>query len=912
MSGQRPQHFDPTPTRYADVGVTANPTRTQTAQYTPTQAQYTNNGQGLAAIGSALGTFFGGLQRSLETVQESNRQEELVQIDRENEALRKQAVVDQKLGKPMDPAYTDRQDYAGTYQTSAADAAAFDLAQGLRKHMAQQPLDGSVDLAQTAQDYYKAQVGTGTGNRDYDARMLSQFSRAAEEQVAQFNEAQQATVLQNTTQEVVHQFTQHVFSPGGITTPQFAEWRERIGTLVRGDNVKRDQLIMAAVSAAVQNDGQGMSVLRAMQDLGMDKSEPDYFNRISEEVLKRTNAVKTFDAGLAVQNYRMDFALEKSRYPQGILPPERIAEFAARAHQIDTVHGVGLEPFGLEQEWSKGTRKAAGVNLWKASLRGEYGTQDSMRVASSFGASPASVLAEHYDSGLSEIVSQLSPALAASRDKIGLVSPMKSDEAAQDYAKFILAGGPNAGHRAASQDTISDTYKSEMGNPLIGRDPVRMERSFGFYNALSQGGMTKDQLHRYFPNEQAENTFWAMQIMSNGDRGIKQIAKDLVERPYDAKDIEQVARTGHIDLAAVARRGGVTGRPEEIDRQIVEARNNAILDSADRKKWFGSAAIALDSNESAKFDALLLDQFQLHKRTRGSINLEDSIKAVAGQTGKFIVVPGFDGALQAIRDPFEGRGRTMLHPLNEDPAHPLSLAKGYAPIYAPGQRMVNAMGHDEDLVVTWAEDAAALHKSLPGKVPEHDALYLERPNKAGLSQVRNGSGSAIQFMPGERLGLRTGPDSVSSRTLLDGATVVGAVGLVGAAVAGVAVPPAALAVAGLMGIAGAGDLSKPQVPSGLTEVTIPQDPKAAAEFFRANLGPGWYVQRDGYMGPNGQAYTLYYGARLKTGEKERDLEISKRGRFISGLRDGSMGRADGITELPGGAAILFPHSPRKK
>ncbi|MDR6455497.1 hypothetical protein [Variovorax paradoxus] len=854
MAGEASRKFDSTPTRYSDVGSAADAPSVNTAAYKATAAQYTNDGRGLAAIGDALGSFFNAGQRALETVDAVNHQQDLIQIERENQALAKQAVTDEKLGRPMDPQYADRHAYAGTYQVSAADAHAFELAEGLRAHMAKQPLDGSVDLNQVARDYFKEQVGSGTGNPDYDARMLSQFSKSADQQIAQYQEASRATVLQNTTAEVIEQFTQRVLSPEGITTPQFAEMRERIGNIVHGDTVMRDKVLMSAIAGAVQNDGQGQSVLRSMQELGLDKTEPEYFNRISGEVLRRTNAVKTYDAGEALQRFHQDMAMEKGRYPHGILPPDRVAEYARRAYTIDSIHGVGLDKFGLVGEWQRGLQKEAGVNLFLAAKRGDYGTQDSMRVASSFGKAPGAVLSEHYDVGMSQDASALYPALAATRDGTGLVRPMANDEALQSFALYSL----DKGTRAASQDTMSDTYKAEIGNPLMGRDPALMERGFNFYNTLLKGGMTKDQLHRYFPNEQAENTFWAMQIMSNGDRGIKQIAKDLVDRPYDAKDIADVARTGHIDLAAVARKGGVTGRPEEISKKIEEARTSALLDSVDRKKWFGNATVAMDSNESATFDALLLDQFQLHKRTRGAINLDDAIKAVAGQTGKYVVVPGFDGALQAVRDPFGGQGRQMLHPLNEDPSHPLAVSKGYAPIYAPGTKVTNALGDQEDLVVTWAEDASAAHKLFPGKVAEGSKLYLERPNRSGLSAVRDGSGQAIQFMPGESVALRTGPSSLFN--------------------------------------------SK----AGLTATPVPTDPKEAAEFFRKNLGPGWYAQQDGFHGPNGQGFTLYYGARLKVGEKERDTEIAKRQSLVMKYRNGTHVQPNGVTDLPGGAAIVYP------
>lgn len=879
MSGQPSRNFDPTPGRFSDVGNTADAPSVRTDLYRPTAAQRTSDAQPLEAIGSALGAFFNAGQQALQHVDAVNHQQDLIQIERENQALQKQAVADQELGKPQDPRYADRHAYAGTYQTSAADAHAFDLSQALRDLMAKQPLDGSVDLNKVARDYFKTQVGSGTGNPDYDARLLSQFSKSADQQIAQYSEAQRATVLQNSTNEVVQQFAQRVLSPEGITTPQFAEMRERIGNLVHGDTGLRDKIVMSAVAGSVQNDGQGQSVLRAMQELGLDRSEPEYFNRISGEVLKRTNAVKTYDAGLAVQKFQQEMTLEKSRYPLGVLPPERVAEYARRAFAIDSIHGVGMDKFPeLTHEWNRGLAKAAGDNLWAASYSGQYGTQDSLFVASRFGKSPSTVLSEHYDSAMSQLASQQYPALAESRDGTGLVHPMKTEQSAQDYAQLILAGGATGGHRAASQDTISDTYKAEMGRSLLGKDAKAMARSYRFYDALSRGGLSDSQLHRYFPNDQAENMFWAMRSISGGPLGTEQIAQYLADRPHDADDFSQVGRTGKVDLAAFARKAGFAGQPQEIDKKITEARNAAMLDSAMRKKWFGNAPVAMDSNETAGFDSLLLQQFVVQKATSGSIDLDAAVKAVAGQKGKYIVVPGPFGALQAKRNPFPTTGYTMLHPLNEAPSHPLSISKGYAPIYLPGVQMVNALSKDEDLLVTWAEDADSAHKAFPGKIAEGEKLYLEGPNNAGLSAVRTASGEAIQFRPGEKVAFRTG---LGSETLQF-------------------TTPEERDVPSLDKY----KVLKRVVDKGFAELTVPLDPKEASEFFRKNLGPGWYVQRDGYLGPQGQGYTLYYGARLKVGEKERDQMIAERPGKLQAIREAGI-RATQTTELPSGAAIRY-------
>ncbi|WP_326540733.1 hypothetical protein [Pseudorhodoferax sp.] len=852
MSGQSLQRLDPTPGQHSAIGSDAPAPSVRTATYQATAARYTNDGRGMAALGSALSSFFDAGARAVETVAQVQHREEMVQTRRENEALAKQGIADQKLGKDIDPAHADRRDYFEAYQTSAADAQAHRLSEGLREHLAAQPLDGSVDLTKTAEDFYRAQVGNGSGDPAYDARLLSQFSRAAESQVSQFNEARRTTVVQNTTQAVVEQFTQRVLSPEGISTPQFAELRDRLLPLVHGNTANRDKLMMAAIAGAVQNDGQGISVLRSMQDLGLDQTEPETFNRISGEVLKRTNQIKTFDAGQAVERFHMDMALEKGKYPQGILPPEKVAEFAQRAFGIDSVHGVGMDVFGLRAEWSRGVEKAADENLWDAAYDGRYGTHEAANVASLRGKPASEVMSKHYDSAVSRRLVQASPALAATVDGTGIVNPMANDAAAQDYGRFILAGGPNAGHRAASQDTISENFRNKMGGPLIGRDPNAIVRSFSFYDLLA-GGMTREQLHRYFPGEEAENRYYAIKSVAQGPEGLRQLAQTLADNPLDAKLLGDAFKTGKANISQVVRSFGGAGRPEDIDASIAKARTAAILESTGRKRWFGNATVSMDSKEQATFDALVLQQLLFQRTATGTVDVEKAVQAVAGQTGKFILVPGLDGTLQAVREPFKGLGRSLAFPLNEDPAHPLSLAKGYAPIYAPGAKIANAWGDEEDTLTTWAEDAKEAHRAFPGKVAEHDTLYLQRPNAAGLSMVRASNGAPVVFRPGEKVALRTGPSSIFDSL------------------------------------------------KGLETAEVPKDPEAAQNFFRDKLPPGWFAVAEG------GAYVMYYGSRIKAGQKELDASIEHRGGLFRRYRDPGV-----VTELPGGAVVTYPNAPQRK
>jgi hypothetical protein len=749
----------------------------------------------------------------------------------------------------MDPKLAERQSYYGAFETARADQSAADMTTQLRQELGKMPLDGTVDPKAVSEQFYKDHIGNGTGDRQYDDRLLAQFGRQAVSQVAAANEDITKTVKQNTTQAIISNAAQTLMN-GGMTMGKLADMRGQIATVSNGDTKMADAILFASLGS-VQNDVQAISVLKSMQDLGMDKEYPDQFNKLSGLMLERTNKVKTFDAGLAVDNYHWDWALERAKYPRGILPPEKVAEFASRWFAIDSIHGVGRNGSGLEEMLDRGAAKEVRQNAWDMAYSGKLGTQNLSRVASSLNETAAKVLGQDYDSAASRQMSARSPALKATLDGTGIVNPMASEAAAKDYATFVLTPG----HRAASDDTISDTFKSTMGSPLNGKDPAAMARSFGFYNSLSQGGLSKDQLHRYFPDSTTENHFWGMQGMSQGGRSITQIAKDLTDYPYDQKVLDDASINGRVNLAKLS---GINGKPEDIDRKIVAARDAAFLDSDARKHWYTlNASVGVDSNDGAAFDSLLADQFMIMKRGGKAVDIDQAIKNVAGQTGGYLMTPTVNGGLQAYRDPYGGRGRSLLAPLNIDDSSPLSISKGFRPIYALGAKVTNSMGEPEDTLVTWKEDAAKAAKRFPGMIDEEAGLYLERQDKNGLSMVKDHTGQMIQFMPGQKI---VTPVTRTASRAAEAGTQVEIPGVLPVAYQTVKGRPA-------------GTITT----TADEAVEIPKDPKAAAEFFRKNLGPGWEVLPIGFDGPNGKGYVMHYAPRVKIGEAEKAQEIIDRG-----------------------------------
>jgi hypothetical protein len=92
MSNQRPQQFNTTPSFTTPEASAAPTIRTQGFQATAAVQQ--SNTSGINAIGNALGSFFGGAAKAVDSVEETMHKQELVQVDRENTALAQQGHID--------------------------------------------------------------------------------------------------------------------------------------------------------------------------------------------------------------------------------------------------------------------------------------------------------------------------------------------------------------------------------------------------------------------------------------------------------------------------------------------------------------------------------------------------------------------------------------------------------------------------------------------------------------------------------------------------------------------------------------------------------------------------------------------------------------------------------------------------
>lgn len=834
------RRFSATSRPLGTVGETADGPSVKTDLYRPTPAQVRGSGQQMAALGEALGSFFNTATHTLASLNQVNQREELIQIERENQALALQGGVDHAAGKGKDPRYLDRQAYAGAYETAAADDHALDLNEGLRAKFATLDLsDPNLDLHAMAEDYYRENVGNGTGQAQYDARLLHRYTSASQSLIQQYGEGQRSTIQSNARAELLQSTTRQVLSPTGITTPQLADIRERLTYLAHGDRSVADKLLMTALSGQ-QNAFQGDAILRSMQDLGMDVNEPELFNNISAQVWKNQSTVKTRDAGIALQNWRMDLATEQAKYPHGVLPLERVSEFAQRALAIDGVHGVGIDRFNIDQLMVQSAKQKVRVNGIVGLINGRFGNADLAAAARANGdSSVAELLQKDFQPFLnSNDGLGADPAFNATRDDLGNIRPLLTPETSVKFGTWTASLYQRFGGISPWDSETSQRVSAGLtGNSIDG-----IKNSYLALRAARDAGVSRDNASQFFDgNSAAEAHFNGLDMLVRAGIPIEQAAKAQVEHYYDAKELGDVAKTGDITSMIARVLGPASGKNrEDIAKELAKAQQDAILDSTDRKKWFGSVNIAVGEQDRVPIQGAALKTAMLWRDAGYNGDLKDLMKSAVGGAGKWVVYPGAGGGLTAYRNSFGDLGMSLAAPINH--TGPLSTEKGYRPIMAFGAKVVNAAGEVEDTLATFREDSERALKVFPGKFTgEADRFYVDRQGPDGLALLHDSNGMVPMFRPGEPINL-------------DGKAV-----------------------------------------------RVPVDPKAAAEFFREHFqDSGFMFKQDGAPGPDGQTWQAYYAPRVKVDERARDKAIRNRSPNASGpwWRGNDPMVPAGIPEIP--------------
>lgn len=740
MPGQREGRFNTGPGYRAPSLGTAQPTE-RTQQVQPRAAHYEADSSGISGLGNTLASFFNLGAKTTEALLEIDHKQELVKIERENKALANQATADQAAGKGPNPDYQSRHAYQGTYTNAAATESARQAAESVRERLRSMPLDGSVNPRDIAEEQFRTEFGPrGTGDAAFDAAWVNAFRHAVEPQVIQAGEMVAKTVETNKFETIKADAINTLLDPAKATPGAMQDLQNRVMVLSRGNQMLADQQMEHIVTAAFMNDGNTTAILNSLKTNGYADRNPDAYLRLSEAAFNRTNAIKTWQAGTDVEQWNSDFDATL-RANNGFMPLQDLMGFAHRAFTIDSKHGVGADRFNarLQQAWAQSAKTQADVNIVLTSL--QTGRPAALLAAEN-GVEISKVMEKHFDPALAQYVA-MNPNLFPELSKAApgqMVNPLVSPAAAREYAKAI--GMPAFVNAAPGGQ--SDTYKTMMGNALLGTDPATATNAvhaLAQYEALNGPEMTR----RLVRSDDEWNAYIAAKTSG---KEYTTYFTGRNENPSDTKTLD-AAYSGNLDWTKVL--GKPTLKRDEVAAEITKAQDAALLKSVGRDGWFRDPAVTMSDRMRREYDAKMAVFLSEQRRTGGSLDLQEAAKhvvaslkteatALPGQGGSLVLYPKARGMGGEVRD------------------QPIRLANGKH-AYAPG-KLRNYANEEEDTLDTWREDMKALPKSLPGVLHingaevDSDKLFLDAPGASGIPGVHTvmaPGGQRVAFVPGRPL-----------------------------------------------------------------------------------------------------------------------------------------------------------------
>ncbi|PPE71478.1 hypothetical protein C1702_00290 [Caldimonas thermodepolymerans] len=742
----------------------------------------------------------------MDALAELDHKQELVRIERENKALEKKAIADQATGQSLDPRYADRQSYAGTYAAAAAEESARGAVEALREQLSKMPLDGTANPQQIAEDFFKREFGNGTGSQDYDAQWVNAFRRQAEPLVVQYNEAISKTLETNALETIRAAAIKDLLDPSKATPERVTELHDRVLTVARGNQEVADKLFEGVVVQAFMNDGNTTAILNSLKQSGFADRNPDAYLRLSEMAHQRTNSIKTWQAGVEVEKWHADFAAalnDPSRDRVGT-----VLEFAARAWDIDSRHGVGQSRFmsTLLSAWDKATKDQAEINvILKALLENRPGSL----VAAEVGVEIGKVMSKHFDPAIQQWVAMnpsLFPTLAQDVAAGKQLDPLGSRQAALEYAALVSA--PQ--FVSASPEAQSNTYQSLFGEAIItATDPERAANAvaaLAAYEARAGSERARKMLR-------SDEEWIIYQAAKASGKDYTAFFAQRRDNPGDTQDLADTQR-GTSDWAKLL--GKPDAKRSELEEKVRKVQDKVLLKSTGRDGFLIDPDVQMSESLRREFSGLMYDFLQEQKRTGGSLDLDKAAQAVLASVKQIaIALPGQDGSLRLVRKPRLPDGQGELRD------RPISVPGGE--VYLP-VKLKNFAEEEEDPLETYAEDMRALRDELPAALTvdgvefSPDQVFLSDPGATGvpgLHYVSVPGRGPITFYPGQKLTL----------------------------------PP--------KDNHGGMEVRMP----AMQNVETPSDPGQFQDFLKSRLPPGFHLIAEGVGGET--FYRLAYGFRLK-------------------------------------------------
>ncbi|OUL98764.1 hypothetical protein [Variovorax sp. JS1663] len=759
MSGQRERSFNIGGPRAPEGNPEA---RIRTDQAQAVAAQVQGQGSALGAIGSALSGFFGTAAKTAQQISEIEHHEDLVEIERQNQARAQQGLADQAQGKTRDTELSKYQAYKGAYDTAVADSTANALAQDLAVKLRDVPNDGSVDPKQFATDYLKDQIGPGTGDAAVDGRMVWAAKQRADALVAQKREIVAQTAESNIAQTITNDITGKMLSQKGVTTGQTDAWHGQFLSLAKGNILAADKMFEAALGNAIQNDGHAMSTLAALRESGYAQRNPDSYLRLTEKAFHQTNRIKSFKAGEEVQGLNGSYTARAAEYHNAglVMPAEEYLGFMHKAKVIDSNHGVGQDAFPWLKNgaFKEAMQKKAKVNTILNTLLGQHATPDLRQSVNEAGVEVSAEIKGNYVAASAEWVKMNQsrfPNLNRTATAAGLPQPLADVESAKEYGRMLAS--PKEQQAFAYQ--VDDTTKGIITAGLMGSDVGETIKAVHLLNEVSNG-----------PNAD---------LMLKGLLGDKEQARfDVIRRMAATRDIETAVRATVSDKdvedeMAKEQSSGYVNFPKllkdperkstEIDNDIQARAGERLKERIGRDDWFGELNTNISGAALKSLNLSIADHLREQARTlKGGTkpDLNAAIDFAVKKTAQSFVPLAIQGnTMSLVRDPYGGRGRT--------PDNPVARHNGVA-VYS-GARMIVGGKIEDPLETFMKTDRKAIHVALPGFLGDHvtgpgdwdrftgnaESIYLLPPDaKTGLHPVMKPGGEPLMLMPGTKVVFR--------------------------------------------------------------------------------------------------------------------------------------------------------------
>jgi hypothetical protein len=815
-----------------DADFTAAPS----VQTTPARATATHVDEGatasaLNALSNSFGQFFGGTMSTLQQVNQVTEAQRKQDIVAENKAIAAQGTADALGGRKADIRWQDRTSYSDAYTTGVAQIHSSKMTTDLALEMDKASNDGSVDPEHLATTFFTQHWGNGTGDASLDSKVLTMYQHQALGLIAQKREKIAQQQESTATQSIVEGVTSNVRSPTGITVGQAATGFDSVLSVTHGNTEQASKLFFSSVVSGVDNVQQGLAAQSALEKSGLAERFPQEYDKTKQAILARVQQAKDIQAQTIYNDLTLGL---QGAIAANKATPEFIAGWMADYQTEDSKYGFGMH--GMAPAFTAlkaAAKKQAGVNVVTRAFSGLDGTDQPAAVANKWGVPYGEIVTKHLAPAMTDIVQNSQgqfPDLAQSSVNAGSIDPMASDGAARDYVKLLSLPHAQEAFLHTQPKEFEDRITSSLHNT---NDPAAVTRAYTVIDGIAKS-VGVDRLGGYFHDESTVNRYLTMKALApTGDIG--PIATYLKNNPADAKLLERASESGTFDFSTFV---GKDTKKADVQAAILKSAKSQYTSDTGTSGLVWDPKVGISTDDMEGLTAQVARNL-LVGRAAGGISLDDATKAaVQSYTGTRYAVPGTDGSVRIIANPFpNGEGRDLQHPLNGDASGPISTANGYKPVYGSFP-IKNALGEIEKPIDTARDDLAQLHSNLRGKVADGDQIYLGNPDAklTGLMPVTNRATGPVRFVPGEKITLTKQTDGEGHWENIPD------------------FGPKWVAEGPQKGDAQAGE--------------VPKDPKAATQFFKDNLPPGFYAVQDGQG-----TYSLYYGFRIKGDLAARDAQL---------------------------------------